>query len=79
MHRQKIRSSVTRRFKVTKNGKILARRSFRRHLKASKSKKRLRNLKRVKEIKGYYAKKLKKAMGVRKAKVIRKESKQTVA
>jgi len=37
--------------------------AFARHLKASKSSKRLRRLKKAKEIKGFYAKKLKKAMG----------------
>lgn len=41
----------------------MRRQSFRRHLKAGKSKKRLRNLKKVKELTGFYAKKIRKATG----------------
>jgi len=62
--KQKTRKSVTRRFKVTKSGKIIRRQAFRRHLKASKSAKRLGNLKRTKKVTGFYAKKLRKAMGI---------------
>jgi ribosomal protein L35 len=46
----------------------MRRQSFRRHLKASKSGKQLRNLKRIKQLKGYYAKKIIKATGGRKSK-----------
>jgi large subunit ribosomal protein L35 len=63
MPKQKTRKSVTRRFKVTKSGKIIRRQAFRRHLKASKSSKRLGNLKRAKKVTGFYAKKIKKALG----------------
>ena len=66
MPKVKTRKSVTRRFKITKLVKILRRQSFRRHLKASKSKKRLTSLKRVKPVEGYYAKKLRRALGVKK-------------
>lgn len=59
----KSRKSITSRLKITKNGKIMRRQSFRRHLKASKSSKQLRNLKRVVELKGYYAKKIHKTTG----------------
>jgi ribosomal protein L35 len=41
----------------------MRRQSFRRHLKAGKTSKRLRNLKRIKELTGYYAKKIRKATG----------------
>ena len=68
MIKHKSRKSLTKRFKITKNGKILRRQAFRRHLKASKSKKRLSNLSRFVEVKGFYAKKLKKAMSIKKAK-----------
>ncbi|EKD58149.1 MAG: hypothetical protein ACD_57C00015G0002 [uncultured bacterium] len=63
MPKQKTRKSIARRFKITPKGKVLRRQSFRRHLKAGKSKSRLKNLKRVVEIKGFYAKKIKKALG----------------
>ena len=63
MPKLKIRSSITKRFRVTKHGKVLARHAFNRHLKAGKSKNRKRSLSRPKEITGFYAKKLKKVMG----------------
>jgi ribosomal protein L35 len=63
MPKQKSRNSITKRFRVTKNGKVLARQAFRRHLKEAKSKSQLKRLKRVKEIVGHYAKKLKKVLG----------------
>jgi len=63
MQKQKTRKLLTNRLKITKNGKILRRQSFRRHLKAAKSAKRLRNLKRTVEVKGFYAKKVHKATG----------------
>jgi ribosomal protein L35 len=59
----KSRKSITSRLKITKNGKIMRRQSFRRHLKAGKTSKRLRNLRRMKELAGYYAKKIRKATG----------------
>ena len=68
MPKQKSRKSLTNRIKVTKNGKLLRRQSFRRHLKAGKSHKRLSYLKRQVEVVGFYAKKLRKAMGVKKSK-----------
>jgi large subunit ribosomal protein L35 len=63
MPKQKSRKSVLRRFRITKRGKVLRRQAFRRHLKANKSKKRLKNLKRVIELKGHFAKRIKKSMG----------------
>jgi len=75
--KHKVRKSLLNRFKITKNGKILRRRASRRHLNAKKSKKRLTNLKKSVEVKGFYAKKLKKAMSIKKPKVFenRKEEK----
>ena len=61
----KVRKSLLKRLKITKHGKVMRRQSFRRHLKASKSKKQLRNLKKTIEMTGYYAKKIKKAAGRR--------------
>ena len=63
MGKMKTRKSLIKRFRITKNGKILRRQAFRRHLKAGKSKKRLRNLKRTVELKGFYARKIHKATG----------------
>jgi ribosomal protein L35 len=63
MAKMKTRKSLTTRLKITKNGTILRRQSFRRHLKASKSAKRLRNLKRTIKLTGFYAKKVHKATG----------------
>jgi len=65
MSKRKVRKSITNRFKVTKTGKVMRRQGFRRHLKASKSSKQLRNLKKTIEVKGYYAKKIRKAVGKR--------------
>lgn len=63
MKKQKTRKALTSRLKITKNGKVLRRQSFRRHLKASKSAKRLRNLKKTIEVKGFYARRVRKVTG----------------
>ncbi|OGM03005.1 50S ribosomal protein L35 [Candidatus Woesebacteria bacterium GWA1_41_8] len=63
MPKVKTRKSITKRFKVTKTGKVLRRQSFRGHLNAKKSKKRKRNLKKIVLTKKTYAKKIKKALG----------------
>jgi ribosomal protein L35 len=65
MPKMKTRKSITSRLKITKNGKVMRRQSFRRHLKANKSAKRLRNLKKTIEMTGFYAKKIRKATGTR--------------
>ena len=72
MSKRKVRKSITNRLKITKTGKVMRRQGFRRHLKKGKSSKRLTNLKRVIELKGYYAKKIRKAVGkkVRKSKKV---------
>jgi large subunit ribosomal protein L35 len=59
----KYRNLITKRIKVTKNGKVLRRRAFRRHLNAKKSKKRLANLKKMKRVNNTMAKRLKKYLG----------------
>lgn len=59
----KSKKSLTNRLTITKNGKIMRRQSFRRHLKASKSAKRLRNLKKTIEMTSYFAKKVHKFTG----------------
>lgn len=63
MGKMKTRKSLTNRLKITKHGKVLRRQGFRRHLKATKSAKRLRNLKKTIELTGFYAKKIRKATG----------------
>ena len=63
--KHKVRKSLLNRFKITKQGKILRRQAFRRHLNAKKSKKRLTNLKKSVQVTGFYAKKLKKAMSIK--------------
>ncbi|MGD8744300.1 MAG: 50S ribosomal protein L35 [Candidatus Woesebacteria bacterium] len=63
MPKQKTKKSLTRRFRVTKKGKVLRRQGFRRHLNAKKSSKRKRRLKRVVKTKATHAKKIKKRMG----------------
>lgn len=65
MPKLKTRKLLTNRLKITKSGKILRRQSFRRHLKASKSAKRLKNLKRTIELTGFYAKKITKVISRR--------------
>jgi len=66
MSKQKTRKSITRRFRITKKGKVLRRQGFRRHLNVKKSSRKKRKLKRVIEMKPTYAKKIKKAVGYRK-------------
>ncbi len=63
MPKVKIRKSIVRRFKVTEKGKVLRGRAFRRHLKASKSKRRIRRLKQKRLLKGAFAKKIRKVVG----------------
>lgn len=64
----KTRKSIIKRFKITKKGKVLRRQAFRGHLNTKKSKKRKRRLKRIVAVNDSYAKRIKKRMGVKKAK-----------
>lgn len=67
-NKQKTRKSIVKRFKITKRGKVLRRQAFSGHLNTKKSRKRKRRLKRIVKVEGFYAKKLKKRMGVKKPK-----------
>lgn len=60
MPKQKTRKSISKRFKLTKTGKILRRTIGMRHLKANKSKKISRRQKQVNYVIGKVAKKMKK-------------------
>jgi len=60
MPKQKTRKSISKRFKLTKTGKILRRTIGMRHLKANKSKKNSRRQKQVNYVIGKVAKKMKK-------------------
>lgn len=71
MSKVKTKKSLVNRLKITKNGKVLRRQSFRRHLKASKSRKQLRGLKRTLNVTGYLAKKVRKVVGKRTTKKMR--------
>lgn len=68
MPKMKTRKSALKRFKITKTGKIMRRRSFTGHLKVKKSSKRIRNLKHAVVLEGHYAKRLRKALGIRRPK-----------
>ena len=59
----KIKKSVSNRFEVTKNGKVLRMSSFDRHLRRNKSKKQLRRLKGKQPVMGRFALKVKKLLG----------------
>lgn len=63
MPKQKTRKSITKRFRITKKGKVLRRQGFKRHLNAKKSSRKKRRLGRVIETKKTYAKKIKEALG----------------
>lgn len=63
MPKMKVRNSITKRFRITKNGKVMRRQSFRRHLKAGKSQKRLRNLKKPVELDKEFSKRIRKILG----------------
>ena len=59
----KTRKSITKRFRVTKNGKVLRTQGFRRHLNVKKSSKRKRRLSGMVKTKKVYADKIRKALG----------------
>lgn len=64
MGKQKTKQLITNRIKISKNGKLSRRQAFKRHLNASKSKKRLSKLSRTVAVKEVLAKKLRKYLGV---------------
>ncbi|MBU1117362.1 50S ribosomal protein L35 [Patescibacteria group bacterium] len=63
--KHKVKKSVSNRFTVTKNGKVLRESAFNRHLRRKKSKKQLRRLKGKKLVTGKIATKVKKLLGKR--------------
>jgi ribosomal protein L35 len=65
MAKIKTKKILTKRIRITKKGKIIRHHGFRRHLNAKKSSARKRALKRTTELKGHYAKKIKKVLGVK--------------
>jgi ribosomal protein L35 len=60
--KKKVKKSVSRRFKITKRGKVLFSHQYKSHLKQKKSKSRLRRQKEPGILKGTFAKKIKKMM-----------------
>jgi ribosomal protein L35 len=62
-NKRKIKKSVSNRFEVTKNGKVLRMSSFNRHLRRKKSKKQLRRLKGKQVVPNTLAIKVKKLLG----------------
>ncbi len=63
--KQKTRKSAAKRFKVTKNGKLLHRSQFIRHLKSKKNKRRQRSLNQPKQVTGRYEHKIKQMLGIK--------------
>ena len=63
MPKVKTRKSLTKRFRITKNGKVMRRQGFKGHLNAKKSSKRKRRLSKVIKTKAVFAKKIKKVLG----------------
>ncbi len=64
MPKLKTKKLITKRLKITKNGKILRGRSFTSHLREKKSGNKKRSMKRTVELTGYQAKKIRKYLGI---------------
>lgn len=62
--KKKIKKSVSKRFKVTKTGKVMFSHQYKSHLKSHKSGSRLRRLKEPGILSPVFAKKVKKMLGV---------------
>lgn len=73
MSKQKTKQLITNRIRVTKSGKLLRRRAFARHLNVGKSKKRLRRLHKLTEVKEPFAKKLRNYLGKSKSQIKEKK------
>lgn len=67
-YKLKTRKSATRRFRITKNGKVLRGRAFTSHLNEKRSASKRMAQRRTVLVTGEYAKKVKKALGIRKRK-----------
>lgn len=61
--KKKIKKSVSKRFKVTKTGKVLFKHQMASHKKLNKSKRRIRRQKEPAVLKGRFGKKVKKMLG----------------
>jgi len=65
MPKKKIKKSVSRRFKVTKTGKVMFSHQYKSHLKLKKSASRLRRQRVEGELVGTFGKKIKQLLGAR--------------
>ncbi len=65
MPKQRTRKSAAKRFKVTSGGKVLHRSHKIRHLRSKKSKRQMRSLLQMKEVKGTFKAKVKRILGVK--------------
>lgn len=63
MKKKKIKKSVSKRFKVTKTGKVLFKHQYGSHKKLNKSKSRIRRQKEPGVLKGEFARKIKQLLG----------------
>lgn len=61
--KMKVKKSALKRFKITARGKILHRGHGSRHLRSAKTKRRIRSLKVLKEVKGRFKRLIKKLIG----------------
>lgn len=61
--KKKIKKAATKRFKVTKTGKVMFSHQYKSHLKMNKSSKRLRRQKEPGVLKGKFARKIKQVLG----------------
>jgi large subunit ribosomal protein L35 len=61
--KKKVRKSVSKRFKVTKTGKVLFAHQYASHKKLHKSKSRIRRQKEPGQLEGEFAKKIKQMLG----------------
>lgn len=61
--KKKIKRSIARRFKVTKNGKVMFEHQYGSHKKLNKSKRRLRRQKEPAQLTGKFAQNIKKMLG----------------
>ena len=62
--KQRTHKGASKRFKITASGKVLHRRHGARHLISNKSKSAVRRLRRMSEVEGAFAKKIKKLLAV---------------
>lgn len=63
MKKKKIKKSVSKRFKITKTGKVMFSHQYQGHLMRKKSRRRIRHLKEPGALHGAFAKKVKQMLG----------------